>query len=76
MVETILTVIQLIVCLVLTLSVLFQSGKQAGLSGAIDGIADTFFGKNKARSIDAKLAKVTSATAIIFIVLTFVLTLI
>ncbi|NCB05037.1 MAG: preprotein translocase subunit SecG [Clostridia bacterium] len=76
MVETILTVIQLIVCLVLILSVLFQSGKQAGLSGAIDGIADTFFGKNKARSIDAKLEKVTGATAILFIVLTFVLTLI
>ncbi|MBQ6934404.1 MAG: preprotein translocase subunit SecG, partial [Clostridia bacterium] len=42
---------------------------------SIDGVADTFFGKNKARSLDAKLEKLTGVLAIAFIVLTFVITL-
>ena len=50
MIETILTVLQVIVCLVLILSVLFQSGKNAGL-GDIGGAAETFFGKNKAKAV-------------------------
>lgn len=73
MVETILTVLQVITCLVLVLSVLFQSGKSAGL-GDIGGAAETFFGKNKARSMDAKLEKVTKISCGVFLVLTFVLT--
>jgi len=72
MIETILTVLQVIVCLVLILSVLFQSGKSAGL-GEIGGAAETFFGKNKARSMDAKLEKVTKYSCGAFLVLTFVL---
>lgn len=71
--ETALTIVQVIVSLVLIATVLFQSGKSAGLSGSIAGVADTFFGKNKARSIDAKLEKLTGICAIVFIVLTFVL---
>ena len=47
-VRLVLTIIQVIVSLVLILTVIFQSGKQSGLSGSINGVADTFFGKNKA----------------------------
>ena len=72
MIETILTVLQVIICLVLILSVLFQSGKNAGL-GDIGGAAETFFGKNKARSMDAKLEKVTKLSCGAFLLLTFVL---
>ena len=57
-VRLVLTIIQVIVSVILVLTVVFQSGKQAGLSGSIDGAVDTFFGKNKARSLDAKLENV------------------
>ena len=53
--------------------VLFQSGKSAGLSGAIGGVADTFMAKNKAKSVDSKLAKGTKWVAIAFMVLTLVM---
>ncbi len=56
--------------------VLLQSGKSAGLSGAIAGGAETFFGKNKGRTIDALLSKYTSAAAILFLVTSIVLYLI
>jgi preprotein translocase subunit SecG len=48
--------------------VLLQSGKQAGLSGSIAGGAETFFGKNKGRTIDALLSKYTAVAAIAFLV--------
>lgn len=48
--------------------VLLQSGKSAGLSGSIAGGAETFFGKNKGRTIDALLSKYTSFAAIAFLV--------
>ena len=53
--------------------VLLQSGKSAGLSGAIAGGADTFLSKNKAKTWDAKLAKLTKWVAIGFVVITFVM---
>ena len=53
--------------------VLFQSGKSAGLSGAIGGMADSFLSKNKSKSIDAKLARATNWVGAAFIVLTLVL---
>lgn len=73
--KLIMTIVQVLVSLALIISVIFQSGKHAGMSGTIDGVADTFFGKNKARSLDAKLEKLTGILAIAFIVLTFVITL-
>lgn len=71
-VRLVLTVFQVVVCLALILSVLMQSGKAQGL-GEIGGVAETFFGKNKARALDAKLEKITEYSAGIFLVLTFVL---
>ncbi len=71
----IITVIQVLTALFLIAVVLLQSGKNAGLSGAIAGAADTFMTKNKARSFDAKLSKATKYVAAVFVILTFVLNL-
>lgn len=71
--ELAITIIHLIVCIVLTAVVLFQSGKNAGLSGAIAGNTDSFLARNKSNSLDAKLAKATKWIAIIFVVITLIL---
>ena len=63
-----LIIIHVIISIALIAVVLMQHGKQQGLSGAIAGGAETFFGKNKGRTIDAMLKKVTSVIAILFIV--------
>ena len=72
----VLTVIQVLCGLFLIAVVLLQSGKSAGLSGAIAGGADTFLSKNKARGVDAKLAKMTKWVALAFMILTLVICLI
>ena len=71
----VITILQLLCGLAVIVIVLFQSGKSAGLSGAIAGGADTFLSKNKAKSWDAKLARWTKWVCIIFIVLPLVLNL-
>lgn len=68
-----LTIIQLLSCLFLIVVVLLQSGKSAGLSGAISGGAETFLSKGKAQTLDTKLAKMTKWVALLFVVLTIVL---
>lgn len=70
---TVLIVLQLLSSLALIVIVLFQSGKSAGLSGAIGGGNDTFLSRNKGKSRDAKLAKATKWFAIAFAVLTLVI---
>ena len=67
------TIIQLLCGVLLTVVVLFQSGKSAGLSGAIGGVADSFLAKNKARTLDAKLARATKWVGAAFLILTLVL---
>ena len=69
----ILTVLQLLTALATVLIVLFQSGKSAGLSGAVGGVADTFLAKNKAKSLDSKLAKYTKWVALAFVLLTLLI---
>ncbi len=73
--QIILTILQLISGLAVTVVVLLQSGKSAGLSGAIAGGADTFLSKGKAQSLDAKLAKATKWFALAFVLLTLILNL-
>ena len=73
MIRTIFTVIQVIAALAVIAVVMLQSGKNAGLSGAIAGAADSFMSKNKASSWDAKLARSTKWIAIAFMVLTLFL---
>ena len=70
------TIIQGLLCLALIAVVMLQSGKSAGLSGAIAGGADTFLSKNKAKSVDAKLAKMTKWVAMAFLLLTLALSII
>lgn len=67
------TILQLLCGLVVILAVLFQSGKSAGLSGAIAGGADTFLSKNKAKSADARLARMTKWVAVVFMLLTLII---
>ena len=64
------TILQVATSVFLIAVVLLQSGKRSGLSGAISGAADTFLTKNKARTWDARLAKMTKWVAASFIVLT------
>ena len=75
-IEIILTVLQLLSGLAVTLIVLMQSGKSSGLSGVIAGGAETFMSKGKAKTLDAKLAKATKWFGLAFVVLTLVLTVI
>ena len=67
------TILQLIVGVVLSAMILFQSGKSRGLSGAIGGIADSYMTKAKAKSLDAKLAKSTKWVGAAVVVLTLVI---
>ena len=67
------TILQLLCGVAIILAVLFQSGKSAGLSGAIGGVADSFLAKNKAKTMDAKLARATKWIGALFLVLTMVL---
>ena len=71
--KTIVLVLDLISAVLLTAVIVIQSGKSAGLSGAIGGVADSFMSKNKAKSLDAKLARATKWVGAVFIVLTLVL---
>ena len=73
MLKLILTIVQVVLCVAVIAIVMLQSGKSAGLSGAISGAADTFLSKNKAKSVDAKLAKMTKWVAIVWILLTLIL---
>ena len=74
--KLVLSIIDVLAALFLVAVVLLQSGKSAGLSGAIAGGADTFLSKNKAKSWDAKLAKMTKWVAIGFMVITVIICLI
>ena len=75
-IEIILTVLQLLSGLAVTLIVLMQSGKSSGLSGVIAGGAETFMSKGKAKTLDAKLAKKTKWFGLAFVLLTLALTVI
>ena len=72
--RTILTVIFVIICIALTVLGLMQEGKSQGL-GSISGMADTYWGKNKGRSMEGALVKITTGLAVGFMVLAVVLNL-
>lgn len=70
--KILLTIIFAIDCIALTVIVLMQEGKQQGL-GSIGGIADTYWGKNKGRSLEGAMVKATTAMGVIFFVLALLL---
>lgn len=72
--KTVLMIIFAIDCIALTALVLMQEGKSAGL-GTIGGMADTYWGQNKGRSMEGALVKATRVLAILFVVLAAVLNL-
>lgn len=76
MLETIITVVHVVLAIILVAVVLLQSGKSAGLSGSIGGGAETFFGKNKAKTLDGMLEKLTAVLALLFIITSLVLALV
>ena len=72
--KVVLMIIFAIDCIALTIIILMQEGKQAGL-GTIGGMADTYWGQNKGRSMEGTLVKVTRVVAVLFMVLAVVLNL-
>lgn len=75
--ETVVTIIHIIIAVALVVVVLFQQGKDAGLSGVIGGEgSDSFYGKNKGRSLNSILAKITAVLAVLFIITSIVLSIV
>lgn len=72
MVKLILTIVFVVICVVLSIIVLMQEGKSAGL-GTISGAAETYWGKNKGRSMEGALEKATKILAALFIILAVLL---
>ena len=69
----VITILQLLCGLAVILVVLLQSGKRAGLSGSIGGVADSFLARNKAKTMDGKLARATKWIGAVFLILTLIL---
>ena len=70
--QYILAILVIIVSIIIVILVMLQESKQQGLSGAIGGAAETFFGKNKGRTMEAQLAKFTKIAGAVFFVLALV----
>ena len=68
-----LSIIHLVICAALIIVVLTQSGKTSGLAGAIGGGSDTYLSKNKSKSFDARLARITKWFAAAFAITTLLL---
>lgn len=70
--KMVLTILFIIICIALTVIILLQEGKSAGL-GAISGVAESYWSKNKGRSMEGMLVKVTRVLVILFILISAVL---
>ena len=76
MLKLVLSIVLVVLSLALIAIVMLRSGKSDGLSGAIAGGADTFLSKNKAKTLDAKLSKMTKWVAIAFMVVALLISLV
>ena len=72
--KIVIQILFILICIALTVLVLMQEGKSAGL-GAISGAAETYWGKNKGRSMEGKLVKITKYLAIGFMLFCIILNL-
>ena len=70
----VLTIIFILVCVALVVLVLMQEGKSAGL-GDISGVAESYWGKNKGRSMEGRMVKITKVLAVLFMVFAIILNL-
>ena len=68
-------ILYIIVCVALTVVVILQEGKQAGLTGAISGAAESYWGKNKGRSMEGGLVMATRVLAVLFVLISLLLNL-
>lgn len=73
--KTFVLILHIIISFVIIFSILFQPAKVEGLSSAITGGAETFFGRNKGRTIESKLSKVTTISMILFVITSITLVL-
>lgn len=71
--KLVLSIVEVIACVFLTIVVLLQQGARQGLSGSIAGGADTFFGQSKASNMQRTLSRLTTAVGVIFVVLAVVM---
>ena len=71
----ILLILYIIVCVALTVVVILQEGKQAGLTGAISGAAESYWGKNKRRYMEGGLVMATRVLAVLFVLISLLLNL-
>lgn len=71
-IQIIIGILLLIAALIMVVTIMLQSSERTGI-GAVSGAAETFFGKNKAKSVDAKLALLTKISAAIFVALSIVM---
>jgi len=71
--RTIATIVYVLVCIALSVVVIMQEGKSAGLSGSISGAAESYWGKNKGRSMEGALVNATRVLAVLFIVISALL---
>ena len=76
MLKTVLIVLEAICSIALIVIVLLQSGKEAGLSGALTGASETYLSKNKKGNLDAILASATKWVALVWVLLTLALSLV
>jgi len=73
LVEIVARIFLMIASLILIASILLQSGKSAGMSGSIAGGAESVWGRNKGRSYEGKLEKLTTISAIVFVIASLIL---
>ena len=62
-----------VICIALAIIILMQESKQNGLSGTISGAADSYWGKNKGRSMEGKLVTFTKILAVLFVIIAIIL---
>ena len=71
--KLVLSIVEVIACVFLTVVVLLQQGARQGLSGSIAGGADPFFGQSKASNMPRTLSRLTTAIGVIFVVIAVVM---
>lgn len=70
--EIALGIVMILVCIIIIAVILLQQGHRSGVNGVISGAADTFLSKNKARTVNAKLASITKYITILFFILALI----
>lgn len=73
MLKTVIMVAFILICVALVILVMKQEGKSNGLSGTMSGMGDSYWGKNKSRSVEGKMVTLTAALTVVFLVLTVIL---